>query len=59
MTFLSVTAYTFQISHARRAGKPYFSKYWAMWSGSIIGDSGEIKGVALWLLVRPFLMLKS
>jgi len=24
-------------------------KYWAMWSGNMIGDSGAIKGVALWM----------
>jgi hypothetical protein len=40
---------TLQISHARRAGEPSLLKYWAMLSGSIIGDSGEIKGVGLWL----------
>ena len=37
---------TFQISHARRAGKPSFLNNKAMLSGDIIGDSGAIKGVA-------------
>ena len=43
---------TFQISHARQAGGPSLLNNWAMWSGNMIGDSGEIKGVARWRLVR-------
>jgi hypothetical protein len=46
MTFLRRST---QISHARRAGEPSLLNDWAMLSGSIIGDSGEIKGVGLWL----------
>jgi hypothetical protein len=38
---------TFQVSRARRTGEPFFLKYWTMLGGNIIGDSGEIKGVAL------------
>jgi hypothetical protein len=38
---------TLQISRARGAGESSFLKYKAMRSGDIIGDSGEIKGVAL------------
>ena len=44
---------TFQISHARRAWVPPLLKYEAMLSGDIIGDSGEIKGVALWMTGWP------
>ena len=47
-----VSGPTTQISHARRAGEPSLLNNWAMLSGSIIDDLGEIKGVALWLLDR-------
>jgi hypothetical protein len=38
-----------QISRARWADEPSLLNNWAMWSGNIIDDSGEIKGVALWM----------
>jgi hypothetical protein len=40
---------TIQISHARRAGEPSLLNDWAMLSGDNISESGEIKGVSLWL----------
>jgi hypothetical protein len=46
---------TIQVSHARRATKPSLLKYGAMLSGNIVGDLGEIKGVALWMTGSPFL----
>ena len=45
---------TTQISHACRAGKPSLLNNWAMLSGDIISDSGEIKGVALWMIGWAF-----
>ena len=37
---------TSQISHARRAGEPSLLNNWAMLSGDVIVELGEIKGVA-------------
>jgi hypothetical protein len=50
---------TTQISHARRAWKPPPLKYRAMLSGDDIGDSGESKGVVLWLLDGLFILNAS
>jgi hypothetical protein len=54
----SSPAGTLQISHARRTGEPSLLNNWAIWSGSIIGDLDEIKGVALWLTGSPFFNLR-
>jgi hypothetical protein len=45
MTFF-IFRRSFQISHARRAGKPTPLNDWAMLSGDDISESGESKGVA-------------
>ena len=50
--FFFIFRRSLQISHARRAWVPPFLKYGAMLSGDIIGESGESKGVVLWLLDR-------
>ncbi|MBI2812920.1 MAG: hypothetical protein HYX71_01390 [Opitutae bacterium] len=59
MMVILVFRRTTQISHARRAGKPSLLKYGAMLSGDIINESGEIKGVVLWLLDGPLLQSQN
>jgi hypothetical protein len=38
------------------SGQTELLKYWAMWSVNMIGDSGEMKGVALWMTCWAFFM---
>jgi hypothetical protein len=45
-------AATLQLSHARRADKPWLWNNWAMLSVSIVAELQKIKGVARWRLVR-------
>jgi hypothetical protein len=45
---------TIQISRARRADEKGALRNGAMVSGGIVCESGVVKGVALWRLVRLF-----